>query len=172
MRAFLQSQKGSSTVLIALLMIVLVVFGLLSLTTTASELKLAKRNAESHKDYYALDSEGAKFVHHVRLLVEKALEEADRNYEEAFYLSMENLLEKELPHVRRETLFEEDNRSIRLYKSFALENSGYTKYLSITLDITEPGQLSSDDSLTILEWRLWQEPFEYHNTHDLWEGIP
>lgn len=39
----LKSENGSSTILIALLLVTLVVFALLSLTTSASELRLAQK---------------------------------------------------------------------------------------------------------------------------------
>lgn len=172
MMAFLRSQKGSSTILIALLLVVLVVFGLLSLTTTASELKLAKRNAQSHKDFYALDSEGVKFVSRIGYQVNEAWQRTKQNAHEDFFLALNELLEKEFHGLRTEVLLEEQQR-LRIYKAFALENGRYTKYLNITLEITEPRSLKeAHDALNIVEWRLWQEPFEYNNTIDLWEGLP
>ncbi len=173
MRAFLRCQRGSSTVLITLLMVTLVVFGLLSLTTTASELKLAKRNAESHKDYYALDSEGVKFVAHIKLLIDEACLISSDNLEGDFYTRVDQLLERDLPYVRRELFSENGRKFLRLTKAFALENGGYNKVLDITLEVTEPRQPQDrDDSVAIMEWRLWQEPFEYDHTEKLWEGLP
>jgi hypothetical protein len=52
----INGDKGSSSVLVILIMLTLVVFGLLALMSTYSGLKLSRKNAEWTKEYYALDA--------------------------------------------------------------------------------------------------------------------
>ena len=58
----LKSERGSSTVLISLFLLSLVIFAVVSIVTSAQELKLARRNAETNKVYYTLDAEGKRFL--------------------------------------------------------------------------------------------------------------
>lgn len=174
MKQWIASKKGSSTLLIALLLITLVVFGLLSITTTASELRLAKRNAESHKDFYALDSEGTKLLSSVQMLMEEASSKVGQKTTPDVYLEeLGRLLDRDFPNLRKDFSEENGIPVLIVKKTFALDNGGYNKNLSIALAINAPGQIiKSEDTLRILEWRLWQEPFEYTQTTELWEGIP
>ena len=62
----LKSQKGSSMVLISLLLVTMVVFALLSISISASEFRLSQKNADNHKTYYLLDSEGKRFLYDIK----------------------------------------------------------------------------------------------------------
>ena len=174
MKPLIYSQRGSSTILIALFMVTLVVFGVLCITTTASELKLAKKNAESQKDFYLLDSEGAKFLSQIKNIMKnvKISAESNNNPKEYLLKTKEELVAK-LPNLRSEILEENDELSLIVYKTFALENCGYNKNLSIVLSLREPKTIDEIDSACyIIEWKMWQEPFGYKQSIDLWEGIP
>ena len=47
------------------------------------------------------------------------------------------------------------------------------RYLNVDVDISDPEDGTDlDEVCDILEWRVWQEPFEYKNEIDLWEGVP
>lgn len=61
----LKSERGSSSVLVALALIILVVFSVLAVTTSAANLRLARKNAETTRAFYSLDSEGERFVNTV-----------------------------------------------------------------------------------------------------------
>lgn len=169
------SQKGSSTLLVSLFMMTMVVFGLLSLTTSASELKLSRRNAETNKTFYTLDSEGIRFLFNVKILMiearNKTLEVSD---EKMFFPYFKTLLEQNIEGVNSKIILgEAEKQSLTIKRTIALENGGYNKYLNITLSITKPlSESNIHESCSILEWKLWQEPFEYNNSIDLWEGKP
>ena len=59
---WLRSDRGSSSVLVALVLIVLVVFSVLAVTTSMANLRLARKNADTVKAFYSLDSEGERFL--------------------------------------------------------------------------------------------------------------
>ncbi|MCX7772351.1 MAG: hypothetical protein N2376_04470 [Clostridia bacterium] len=221
MKLFMKSQKGSSTLLIALTMIALVVFGALSLITASSGLKLAKRNAQAQVRFYTLDSEGARYVFNVKQLIKAGRDKAgevifavknsiaseevaDQDYDiikasyqkardksaweqrafstlSIYYLDeliRQNLEGTNIKNSLTETDLDEALTSevpliLHLLKTFALEENGRNTYLDIKLDITEPAAGKSINAQCIvLEWRLWQEPFSYNQTIDLWEGKP
>lgn len=62
---FLKSNKGSSLVLIILLMVILLVFGVTAMMSSYTDLKLARKNAEWVKDYYNLSSMGENLVKNI-----------------------------------------------------------------------------------------------------------
>lgn len=49
-------QRGSSSVLVIMIMLMLITFGVLSLMSSYSNLKIARKNAQWVQDYYALES--------------------------------------------------------------------------------------------------------------------
>ena len=58
-------------------------------------------------------------------------------------------------------------------KTFILEYEHTLRYLNVDVDISNPEDGTDlEEVCEILEWRMWQEPFEYKNEIDLWEGVP
>lgn len=163
----LGSEKGSSTILITLLLVILFLFAVLSITTTSTELKLARRNAETNKSYYTLDSEGKRFLFSVKSATKEALEMTD-NMSEQFFIYLDGLLDQGIIRT-----IENNTSNMKIERTIILEENSRRKYLDIQLMITAPQPESSvNDIVTILEWKLSQEPFKYENKVDLWEGIP
>ncbi len=76
----LQNNRGATSVLIMIMMIILMVFGVAALTTSVASRKLAQKNAGWLKDYYALQGEAE--VLHARLVEALNLEEAGDDLDE------------------------------------------------------------------------------------------
>lgn len=216
----IQSEKGSSSILVAMVLIMLVIFGLLAISTSGSGLRLAMKNADTVKVWYNLDSEGQKFVFSINSLLMDCVSKADgavmQNKSEPWVdlglseeavksLKSTNRLRHKEPGLLRERLIllllqqsihetlpecvievlsddgqlvrvespDQINQSFQVRRSFALDNGDVSKFLNITLKISAPAQGEGlDKAVQTLEWRLWQEPFEYKNQVDLWEGNP
>ncbi|MGI6084051.1 MAG: hypothetical protein ACOYIF_01240 [Acetivibrionales bacterium] len=165
----LKSQNGSSTVLISLLLVTLVVFALLSITTSASELRLSRKNADNIRTYYMLDSEGKRFLYDIKSNVKEALG-FTRDKPEAFFEYFDMLLGQ---NIIRSMNSENNTLSMTIERTIILEENMRRKFLSVILEISQPDPESTvNDICSVKEWRLWQEPFELKNTIDLWEGIP
>ncbi|NLO98954.1 MAG: hypothetical protein GX386_01510 [Clostridiaceae bacterium] len=165
----LKSENGSSTILIALLLVTLVVFALLSLTTSASELRLAQKNAYNNKTYYMLDSEGKRFLYEVKSKIKDALI-ISRDRPELFFNNLDILLGEK---IIRSVNYGNDATSMTIQRTIIFEENSRRKYLEIKLLISQPTAESRiNDICSVTEWRLWQEDFEFNNTIDLWEGIP
>lgn len=66
---------GTPTLILIFMILCLVTFGMLSLTTAKSEWNLAQRNADSVTEYYRADKEGEAFYQMVFQAVEDAQKE-------------------------------------------------------------------------------------------------
>ncbi len=163
----MKSNKGSSTVLISLFLLTLLVFAVLSITSSASELKLARRNAETNKIYYSLDAEGKRFLCDVKSAVRNALISMEDN-PESFFTYLESNLGSDIKYIRSP-----ENLTMTVERTIVLEVNSYDRHLDIKILVTQPTNESNTNEIcSVLEWKLWQEPFEYNNTVDLWEGNP
>lgn len=164
-----KSQKGSSMVLISLLLLTLVVFALLSVTISASELRLSQRNADNHKAYYLLDSEGKRFLYDVKSKINRILDFSDNTM--LFFKNLDSLLDES---ITRSVSQRNGIPEMTIERTFVLEENSRNKYLKVKLLIRQPYTVDDNinDICSILEWRLWHEPFEFNNTYDLWEGKP
>lgn len=90
-RQHLNSEKGASSILVIIMMVVLLVFGLAVLTTSLSNVRLGDRKKAWLYDYYQLEGEGAKEIAAFDQLLLEAEAEAKiylttNNYQEDYML--------------------------------------------------------------------------------------
>ncbi len=163
----LKSERGSSTVLISLFLLTLVIFAVVSIVSSAQELKLARRNAETNKIYYTLDSEGKRFLYEVKSAVKESLDSMGDSPDRFF-----DILESTLgPDV----IIRKDTEGLRVIieRTVILNVDSYNKHLEIKIEVSRPDKDSEvNDICSVIEWRIWNDPFEYKNTINLWEGNP
>lgn len=55
-KGMIKSEKGSSSVLVVMIMLLMITFGVLAMMSSYSNLKIARKHAEWTKDYYSLES--------------------------------------------------------------------------------------------------------------------
>ncbi|NLX63641.1 MAG: hypothetical protein GX022_02515 [Clostridiaceae bacterium] len=160
MMANLKSQKGSSMILISLLLVTLVVFALLSVTISASELRLSQRNAENHKTYYLLDSEAKRFLYDIKGKIKKILDFSDNTV--IFFKNLDSLLNE---GINRTMSYRNGVPVMIIERNFVLEENSRNMYLKVKLLIREPNSIedNANDICSVLEWRFWHEPFEFKN---------
>ena len=114
-----KSQNGSSTVLITLLLVTLVVFAFLSITTSSSELRLSRRNADNNKTYYMLDSEGKRFLFDIKSIIKDALI-ISRDRPESFFDNLDILLGES---IIRSMNSDDDILSMTIERTIILEEN-------------------------------------------------
>lgn len=73
----LKSNHGSSSILVAMVLIILVVFSVLAVSTSVSNLRLAEKNAGTTGVYYSLDTDGERFLYDIREDVAGSIKKAD-----------------------------------------------------------------------------------------------
>jgi len=165
----LNSQKGSSMILISLLLVTLVVFALLSVTISSSELRLSQRNADNIKTYYLLDSEGKRFLYDIKSKIKKILDFSDNTV--LFFKNLDSLLNE---NTIRSVSYRDSVPEMTIERTFALEDDSRNRYLKVKLLVQQPNSIDDNinDICSVIEWRFWNEPFELNNKYDLWEGKP
>jgi len=119
----LTDNKGASSVLIILMMIVLIVFGLAALTTSMAAMRLTDKSADWTGEYYALEKEAGEFLLEMDGILYNAESEAISYIEEALYLNNE------------QTLFP-DNIQDMIYNSYnyTIPESAKAEYLSRVME--------------------------------------
>lgn len=220
------SNRGSSSILVSMVLLILVVFSVLAVTTSVAGLKLSRKNADTIAMYYSLDSAGERFLHEIRSKVKEAGDKAEEaisairgnNYDnvglpgeirdvvreacadfnspEGLDEYLDELYPKLVIYYAQESIEAQYTRSVgdkawdyagdpaiygpgsielsfSVKRTFILEHEGNHRYLNVTLEVSNPERGARLDRIcSVKEWRLWQEPFEYKNEIDLWEGIP
>lgn len=73
----LKSEKGSSSVLVIMIMLLLITFGVLAMMSSYSNLKIARKHADWTKDYYRLESNADKTYMEFENLYKAVVEEMD-----------------------------------------------------------------------------------------------
>lgn len=216
---YLRSEKGASSILVAMVLIILLVFAALSITTSTANFKLSQKYAQTTNVYYSLDSEGERVLYEVKKQVYESGLKAEEDLRaileksgdkpelpEEIGLALQNALAinadqgQDRAHALLATYYartaleqqftgcthdveepldlsseaeSEPKPGFMLQRTIILEVEGSHRYLNIAIKVSDPGPGKSPDEIcTIEEWRLWQEPFEYKNNVDLWEGKP
>lgn len=115
--------RGSSSVLVIMIMLLLITFGVLAMMSSYSSLKIARKNAEWTKGYYALESQAELSVRQLSVIYKEAVKNADTN-DEGTILS-------------------------EFYARYAAD-SLYEKHLNATFDASGKVISGSEPELTIL----------------------
>jgi hypothetical protein len=86
------SRKGSSSVLVIMILLALVLFGTLALTSTYADLKLSRKGVSWLTAYYELDARGETFLAAAIAILNGARTDADRYFDEGRYLAANDAL--------------------------------------------------------------------------------
>lgn len=169
----LKSDRGSTSILVVIFMIVLMIFGLSILTTAISNTKLAEKKREWLTNYYKLEEEVAFELKDIDIIINDIKRDSLENYNtdsnlkrsDFFY---ESLLQ-ELPMLGYDIYVSEIDTEKVLMVNFDLkEDSGVIpKHIFVELKIIIPeNELSEGDFIGLTNYEIkthkeWQEPFEY-----------
>ncbi|MDF2533608.1 MAG: uncharacterized protein K0Q65_3189, partial [Clostridia bacterium] len=94
MDKYLKSNKGSASVLVILIMLTLIVFGVLAMMSSFSDLKLSQKSGDWIKNYYSLDGKGDALVQKIDECLIYAEAEANLYIKNKSY---ENVLSDQIP---------------------------------------------------------------------------
>lgn len=149
-----RDQRGSASVIVVMVMLLLVVFGVLAFVSAGSSLRLAEKNARTVKDYYRLDFQGEVAVGQISALLESQVSISD--------------------------LAEAIRHATGLTQVAVETETGGTPVVTLEIQDTaiENGaslrirfRPAASGGLEVLEWRLVNKPFVYEQEVDLWEGV-
>ena len=202
------TSSGAASIIVIFMIMVLFVFGMLSLTTAMANLRLSQKGVAWNQEYYALESEVEQMLFEIDVKL-AAAELATREEMQRFVqasarnnISLDELYERyfyyhaclqlqSLPQDRIDSADINANRYSNttipfdelpqptIYMDF---NQGTEKHLLIGLQIVLPqSSLAVENGVVtgsrltpsasryiILDWREWQDPFDYEQ--DIWDS--
>ncbi len=190
---FYKNQRGASSILVIILMVVLLVFGLAVLTTTLSNVRLGESKRAWLQDYYTLEALGEEQIaFYDTLLLEAALEARDRvshvttaESDSQFYKMAYTNIYMELVNDKLYNLMDDSENIIltwldpdpsaympmALTFSVELPDSDYSKYLQITMGILGAYDDNLSDDLVFNERYVLTRHTQQQSTYLLDESI-
>lgn len=173
----LKSERGISSVLVIFMMIVLVTFGAIALTSAYANIKLANKTLAWNQDYYALDSQAEQALAYIDQII--VLEQQGQLAQNsAGYTTLPDALrhlQSTQPNLLGEmAISANDGGGYRVQMEFnnqasiEKDSGEFIKYLTVVIN-TQP---ANGARYQVAEWREWQEAFNYEasQTEDLWDG--
>ncbi|NTV88801.1 MAG: hypothetical protein HGA22_00320 [Clostridiales bacterium] len=167
-RLSFKSNKGSSSVLVILIMITLVVFGLLVFMTTYSELKLAHKNGDWVKGYYSLDGKAEALTVKIDKCLKKAIE--DSAYSEGdnlklrrnlYYTYAANCLKEDLGDSVEVINHTEDNVTVSATVTDGTGDDQRSMYIELRLVFDPAGSKETGKRYEVLAWKELPRSFEF-----------
>lgn len=152
------NEKGSASVIVIMVMLLLVVFGILAFVSGGSSLRLAEKNAQTVKAYYLLDKHGEIAVARIADML-KSENVGPGMVDKA--AKMEGVADAVLVPQKS------GNPVLALKIQDTTIKSGASLRIRVTPKVGENGTLG----LAIQEWKLIYKPFEYEGIVNLWEGV-
>ena len=152
------NKKGSASALIILVLTVLVLLGVLSLVTVASDLKLAQKRAQWQKEYYQTDSVAVEFYAAIDTEAKKYFADNENINESEFVAEMANHFKIWLSDqdIHEYDIWQEQNELfITASVSIVYPPPPASQMLDLKLSI-KPDKNDNQIHLSILEWTQWQ----------------
>ncbi len=91
MKRVLTSNKGASSILVVLLLVVLVVFGIAALTTALSNLRLGQKSADWNSAYYGAEAQAQACFAKIDKAVHDAFDSNEANIDDAVLSRLKEL---------------------------------------------------------------------------------
>ncbi len=118
------SNKGASSILVVLLLVVLVVFGIAALTTALSSLRLGQKNADWNTAYYATEAQAQACYATIDSAVHNAFDSGEKSIEQSIVSRLDLLDFMTSTEVSDQTMlisFETCNGDIAIAATLALD---------------------------------------------------
>lgn len=142
---------GSPSLILIFIVMCLVTFGMLSLTTAKSERNLAERNALAVKEYYRADCEGEAFY---RMVSEKTAAVCKQSSD---------------PEERRQLLSRELGESYLPEQGIVNKDISMERSQALFIELVP--QLDGNGKLLISQWKVIQtEDLEIDDSMPVWTG--
>ncbi len=170
---------GGSSVLVIFLMLLLITLGALAMLSSNSNLRLAKKGAAWMKDYYLLEADGENIIE----LVSKSLQQnneilsacnsAQKSSCSHFVRYLSCCLEDTgavLPYgteIKEWKVEPGDDGLVLLTALLARKHQSGSQCLMVQIQVSGASNGSTTGSFQILQWRQYQEPFEYEPEFNL-----
>ena len=165
--ASVRSKRGSASAVVVLVTVLLAVFGVLSLVSSYSGYKLARRHADWNAQYYKVDAEAEAMLAAIESDLAKAAREAGSASASGDFprLAMAAIAER-VPADRLSISGQETGFTAGIQVGTP---DGQNILMELRVDYVE-GSVPAR-FCRIVSWRQWQKPFQYSDSPgDLWGG--
>lgn len=158
--------KGSTSILVVFMMIVLITMGTFSITTANSNIVFSERLLDWNHTYYELDAKGEEFLFELDELLYKAQENVIHDPIKAneYFIEVENLLKEENLYP---FTIEKTSNFLRLSTTIYAVDENDKTFLDVSV-LIHP--IENDERFSIATWKESQQAFDYSNTFDIWDG--
>ena len=139
-------RKGSSTILVILIVLTVVLFGVMNMMSVYTSYKISKKNLQWTSDYYELDSKAQIFANNIKNQIDKSKKGSNINKK-----SITVPLDKNINIVKNNTI---------MLETYYLDEDGKRRfYTNISIPVVK-----GDKSFDVLSWKRVNEEFEYKTT--------
>lgn len=151
------NKRGSASVIVIMVMLLLVIFGVLAFVSAGSSLRLAQKNAGTIQDYYLLDKQGEIAVGQISALIKAGpvSQETVGQIQQATGITAVTAI----PEPQGEYTF-----------TLQLQDPAVESGASLRIRLQTVSGRASGTALEIQEWKLVYKPFVYNDTVNLWDG--
>ncbi len=189
-------ESGASLVLVIFMMVILVTFGILALTSASANAKLSSKTLSWRADYYALDARAADIVFDIDTLLYQAEEFARAEMRDgpdmesefaALYIEKaRDLVGAYTSDTAQVAILSEEEGAflVEIHMESEEKSDIGQKYLTAQIVVSPPAYLFPTGSASDMRraqgarrysevmWMQWQDEFDYYeDTLSLWNGL-
>lgn len=166
-KRLMKAHKGSSSVLVIMIMLLMITFGVLAMMSSYSSLKIARKHAAWTEAYYRLESQSDFNMMYIKDVFSEVLLEYDRDVEDEqfrrFFEALETALSREVDSTYRiSSNFEDVKPSLSILTTD--EESG--RHLLATVRFDTDIESVDQMRMEVVEWREIPIDFEYDDMID------
>jgi hypothetical protein len=166
--------KGSSSVLVVFVILLLSLFGTLALMSSNAGLRLARKNAAWVKNIYILDGKGSKILSKISACLDRA---EDLSFDSSsnslnpvlFYNNAEKALKEIELTSSVKIIAGAPGEGLRLEAIVKNETTTDPVWLNICISVVVPDEIKKSKYI-ITSWKYENTVFTYDEFPDLWQG--
>lgn len=158
-----RSRRGMASALIIMLLVLLVFFGVLSLVTSAADLRLSRKRAEWNLAFYQADAAAVELLAALHRQTGQLDSDNSKEQLERWLAGQSDL---------HDWLVEPSGENDGIYYLSGLVASNVNQGQGIEIRLTiRTGPSVAGDRIIIEKWSQWQPPFEYGGAGGgIWQG--
>ncbi len=170
-----KGNRGSSSVLVIMIMLTLVVFGLLVFMSSYSSLKLANKNGDWVKGYYALDTKAEMLTAQIDKCLKEAMMDngSDSGYDNLsknlYFTYAANYLQEKLGESVEINNHSEATVTVAATVTEGAGEDARSLFLELELKYNPPGSNDENKRYEILSWKELPREFEFDDSLDFEE---
>jgi hypothetical protein len=164
----LRSRRGLASALIIMLLVLLVFFGVLSLVTTAADLRLSQKRADWSKGYYQADAAAVRLVAE---LDQYCLGLDETSLQAGSLASLLDIWLDGAANVQEYQVISGATTAPLSITALVAEQAGQGQGIELRLRILTGPAAPNTERIVIESWIQWQPAFDYEGTEGgIWKG--